>query len=328
MIGEFGLLGVPSSAAAHGPGQEKAPAALRRARLPERLSAAGVRLVDYGDLPVVRWQPNRHQRRPHNLQAVLGVLRETTRRVGAILADGRIPLVLGGECSVTIAVVAAFGDRGSEPALLYMDGGVDLFTPATNPTGILDSMGVAHLLDEPGSAPELAGLGPARPLLSDDRLLLFGYTDYPGAEQEVLVRRDLARLPVEQIRGRPEQAAEEALARVSASANRFLLHLDVDVVDFIDLPIARCSLAQRGPDLRRGDDLPGGLRPARGLGRPGHHRVQSRSRRRGWLDRRCARARLGRRTRQLTHPADPTSYHRAIAGHASAAGVLSGNDRP
>ena len=33
-----------------------------------------------------------------------------------------------------------------------MDGGVNLFTPATNPTGILDSMGVAHLLDEPRTA--------------------------------------------------------------------------------------------------------------------------------------------------------------------------------
>ena len=29
MMGDFGLLGVPSSAAAHGPGQEKAPATLR-----------------------------------------------------------------------------------------------------------------------------------------------------------------------------------------------------------------------------------------------------------------------------------------------------------
>ena len=112
MTGEFGLLGVPSSAAAHGPGQEKAPAALRRARLPERLAAAGVQVVDYGDLPVVRWRPDPHQRRPHNLQAVLGVLHETSGRVVEILADGRVPLVLGGECSVTAAVLAAFRDRG------------------------------------------------------------------------------------------------------------------------------------------------------------------------------------------------------------------------
>jgi arginase len=193
-----------------------------------------VPVADYGDLPVVRWRPDPHQRRPHNLQAVLDVLRQTSRRVGEILADGRVPLVLGGDCSVTIAVLSAFRGRGIEPALLYMDGGVDLFTPATNPTGILDSMGVAHLLDEPGTAVELSGLGPARPLLRDDRLLLFGYTDYPGAEHEVLVRRDLAGLPAERVRGRPEQAVEEALARVRASADRFLLHLDVDVVDFFD----------------------------------------------------------------------------------------------
>jgi arginase len=245
-IGEFGLLGVPSSAAAHGPGQEKAPAALRRAGMPERLAAAGVRVVDYGDLPVVRWRPDRHQRRPHNLRAVLGVLQETSTRVGEILADGRVPLVLGGECSVTIAVVAAFQAAGVEPALLYMDGGVDLFTPATNPTGIIDSMGVAHLLDEPGTSAELAGLGQVRPLLRDDRLLLFGFTDYPGAEHDVLVRRDLAVLPVEQIRGRPRQAAEEALARVRASADRLVVHLDVDVVDFLDLPVADIPLHNAG----------------------------------------------------------------------------------
>jgi arginase family enzyme len=142
----------------------RGPAALRRAGLPERLTAAGVPIVDYGDLPVVRWRPDRHQRRPHNLQAVLGVLGETTRRVEEILADG--------------------------------------------------------------------------PLLRDDRLLLFGYTDYPGAEQDVLVRRNLPRHPAEQIRGRPREAAEEALARVSASADRFLLHFDVDVVDLLDLPVA------------------------------------------------------------------------------------------
>jgi arginase len=246
MTRELGVLGVPSSAAAHGPGQERAPAVLRGAGLLRRLSVAGVGVVDYGDLPVARWRPDRHQRRPHNLQAVLGVLRETAGKVGRILADGRVPLVLGGECTVTIAVLSACLDHGVDPALLYMDGGVDLFTPATNPTGILDSMGVAHLLDEPGTAAELAGLGSSRPLLRDDRLLLFGYTDYPGAEHEVLVRRDLAGLPAKQIHGRPEQAAEQALARVRASADRFLVHLDVDVVDFFDLPVADIPLHNEG----------------------------------------------------------------------------------
>ena len=238
MRGELGLLGVPSSAAAHGPGQEKAPAALRRAGLVERLTAAGVRLADYGDLPPARWRPDPDQRRPHNLRAVVGVLGEASRGVGAVLADGRAPLVLGGECTVTIAVMSAFRDRGTAPALLYMDGGVDLFTPATNPTGILDSMAVAHLLDEPGAAAELAGLGRARPLLADDRLLLFGYSPDHGVQQQVMGRRGLAGIPADRVRGRPREAAQEALARVTAAADRFLVHLDVDVVDFLDLPMA------------------------------------------------------------------------------------------
>ena len=62
----------------------------------------------------------------------------------------------------------------------------------------------------------------------------------------MLIRRHLAGLPAEQIRGRPEQAAEEALARVRVSADRFLLHLDVDVVDFFDLPVADIPLHNAG----------------------------------------------------------------------------------
>jgi arginase len=57
MMAEFGLLSVPSSAAAHGPGQEKAPAALHRAGLSERLVAAGMGIVDYGDLPITSQLP-------------------------------------------------------------------------------------------------------------------------------------------------------------------------------------------------------------------------------------------------------------------------------
>ena len=89
MMAEVGLLGVPSNTAAHGPGQEKAPAALRRAGLPERLTAAGMGIVDHGDLPMVRWRLHPHQRRPPQPPSRLDVLRKTSRRVGEILPDGR-----------------------------------------------------------------------------------------------------------------------------------------------------------------------------------------------------------------------------------------------
>ena len=55
----IGLIGVPSSAGAHWPGQEKAPQYLRRAGLVERLEASGALVVDHRDLPVVRFWPDR-----------------------------------------------------------------------------------------------------------------------------------------------------------------------------------------------------------------------------------------------------------------------------
>jgi arginase len=62
-MASLGLLGVPSSSAAHWPGQEKAPEALRAAGLTTLLAETGHRVVDHGDRPVARWRPHSHQQR-------------------------------------------------------------------------------------------------------------------------------------------------------------------------------------------------------------------------------------------------------------------------
>ncbi len=88
----IGLVGVPSSAGAHWPGQEKAPAALREAGLVARLEAAGCRAVDHGDLPRVRFQPDPEHRRAQSLGAVVEVTRSVADEVEtAPPADDRGP---------------------------------------------------------------------------------------------------------------------------------------------------------------------------------------------------------------------------------------------
>jgi arginase len=47
-MASLGLLGVPSSSAAHWPGQEKAPGALRAAGLTALLAETGHRVIDHG----------------------------------------------------------------------------------------------------------------------------------------------------------------------------------------------------------------------------------------------------------------------------------------
>ena len=231
------MIGVPSSAGAHWPGQEKAPRALRDAGLVERTEAAGCAVVDRGDMPRVRFGPDKERRNPQNLGTVVEVARGVAQRVEAAVLGGEVPLVVGGDCTIELGVLCGFLGAGEDPALLYLDGGVDLYTPATNPTGILDSMGVAHMVGEPGAAEELARIGPRSPLMADERIVLFGYEPNPP-EMGVLARRSMPRYPAEKVRGRAEAAATEALARLRAVAERFVVHFDVDVIDYVDLPVA------------------------------------------------------------------------------------------
>ncbi len=232
------LIGVPSSAGTHGIGQEQAPLQLRRAGLVNRLLAAGVEMVDDGDLPLALYRtgsPDRHQQ---NLDQVVRVAQQVADRVDRVVASGRVPVVLGGDCTITLGVLAGLQRHHPGAGLVYFDGDVDLNTPETTRSGILDGMGVAHLLGD--GAPALASLGPRVPMLSADQLVLFGFDPamLEPAETERLQHLGVATWPVDKIAGRPAQAAAEALDTLRMRASPLLVHFDVDAIDSTDLPLA------------------------------------------------------------------------------------------
>ena len=67
-----------------------------------------------------------------------------------IRADGRLPLVLGGDCTITLGALAGFGDGG----LMYFDGDADLNTPERSESAVADTMGMTHMLGD--GSPEMA----------------------------------------------------------------------------------------------------------------------------------------------------------------------------
>jgi arginase len=234
----FTLIGVPSSAGTHGVGQEKAPMQLRRAGLVERLLGIGLDLVDDGDLPLMLYRSRSPDRRQQNLDRVVTVAARVADRVAQTVAAGRVPLVLGGDCTITLGVVAGLLRHHPDVGLLYFDGDVDLSTPAESQSGILDAMGVAHLLGD--GAPALARVGPRHPMLPAERLLLFGF-DPVEVGRDMLAevsRRGLPAWPVTSIIGRSDQAAAEALAALEQVADPVLVHFDVDAIDSTDFPLA------------------------------------------------------------------------------------------
>jgi arginase len=213
------IIGAPTSLGAFAPGQEQAPRALREAGL-------GAGFDDLGDIPLRRWRPDREHRRAQNAEGVAQAAREVAERVEAAFRAGRTPVVLGGDCTVGVGTVAGAKAAGQRVGLVYFDLHPDLNTPETVVTGTLDWMGMAHMLglaDTPLA--DVVRLAP-------EDVLLFGPQDdqLRPAEREAIERLGIASIPVEEVAAGAHQAA--------AHFDRYLVHFDVDVVDFTDMPLS------------------------------------------------------------------------------------------
>jgi arginase len=234
------LIGVPSSAGARRIGQEAAPASVRAAGLIERLRSSDLDVVDFGDVPQAVFSPDIENPKQQNLGKLLGVLKDVSDAVDKAVAAGRFPLVIGGDCTISIGILASLTRHFENVGMMYVDGDVDLNTPDTTPSGIFDGMVIAHILG--WGVEEISRIGTRFPLLAGKNLSLFGFNAASGsiddAELERLGKIEAAQYPLESIKGRVLQAAQTALRELEKRAENILVHFDVDVVDFNDFPAA------------------------------------------------------------------------------------------
>jgi arginase len=230
------IVGAATSAGAYAPGQERAPAAFRRHGLAEALASRGRTIRDHGDVASFRWRPDPSRLEAMNLEAVRGACELVASPVAKAIAAQEDVLVLGGDCTVELGTVAGASAAGSHVGLVYMDFDADLNAPGTS-DGALDWTGVAHLLDIPGCKPSLAGLGPIRPLLAPHQLLYFGLENITPAEAATIRDRAIKVISRGDVVGDIEAATARAI-EWAAPFHCLLIHFDVDVLSFVDFPIA------------------------------------------------------------------------------------------
>ncbi|AFR46917.1 arginase family protein [Gordonia sp. KTR9] len=233
------VLGAPSSAGAYCVGVERAPAALRDAGLVEQLAATGAEVVDAGDLTTRLWFPDRESPFAQNLSDETDALIELSAAAADLLAAGQRLLVLGGSCTVAVGMCAAMALCGERPRIVYVDRHLDLNTPRSTAEGSLSWMGMAHALALEGAAPELVGLTNRTPILHPSDLAYLGVDvtrETTGWEREQATALGLAIVDQTRLCDDPEDAARGA--RSMLAPGPFAVHLDVDVLDFLDAPIA------------------------------------------------------------------------------------------
>jgi arginase len=244
------IIGVPSSAGSYAAGQDQAPAALRDAGL-----------HDDGDLPEQVWRPDRKRPFAQNADQVAACLQELADRITPIFAAGDTVLVIGGNCTIALAVMAGLQRlNAGEPGLLYIDRHFDLNTPDSAIDGALDWMGLAHGLALPGSIDAIAGVFGPRPLLRPRQVAWVGVDESLATDWE---REQAARLGLH-VTSSQALAADPAGTTVTAldvlPPGPLAVHVDVDVLDFTDAPLAENTDGRNtGPTL---DQLARALQPA------------------------------------------------------------------
>lgn len=239
-MNKIAVIGVPSSAGARRVGQEQAPQSFRQAGLIEGLRASGLHVNDFGDLDAVSFRPDTENPREQNLLLVRDVAARVAEQVSNALQHHAKPIVLGGDCTITLGVLAGMIRHRPSLGLMYFDGDIDLNTPETTASGIFDGMVMSHITGDGADA--LTQIGPRYPLMPEENIVLFGYNSEAGwmdaAEVQRLEECSMMKYPVTKIRGRASEAAARALATLEARASQILVHFDVDVIDANDFPAA------------------------------------------------------------------------------------------
>jgi arginase len=241
------LVEAPTSAGAYSPGQEDGPRALLDAGLRERLEAVGVTVHVGGQASPFRWRPDPESPRAANAGVVIDRASEVASLVRSAPAGDTI-LVLGGDCTVGVGTVAGLLDRSARLGLVYVDRHADLNVPGSTVDGAIDWMGVAHMLDVDGAVDGLAALAGQRPMLSAGQVSFLGLGPHTDFEADLIADRRLPVVDVESIACDPLRSARKAISAL-VSCDSLAVHFDVDLVDFLDAPLAENTDRGAAPSL-------------------------------------------------------------------------------
>jgi len=234
------MIGVPLDFGASRRGVEMGPAALRIAEMAESLRSMGLEVTDVGDIPV----PQRA-----TLPAELGgcgflptitrVCEELADETADAIAEGEVPLVLGGDHSLIAGSFAGaarhYATRGERVGCLYLDTHGDLHTPETSLTGNVHGMPLAHLLGH-GDV-RFRSIAGTEPALLAEHLVLVGIRDLDPPERAAVrdwgitcfTMRDIDEFGLREV-------MQRALHIATAESERLWVSCDMDWVDPEDAP--------------------------------------------------------------------------------------------
>jgi arginase len=237
MLKKVSLIGAPTDIGAGARGASMGPEALRVANIGPILESHGLEVLDRGNLigPSNPWQPPTDGYR--HLAEVVTWNRLVHDAVHAELADGRLPILLGGDHCLGLGSISAVArhcrEAGKKLRVLWLDAHADFNTSKLTPSGNIHGMPVACLC---GHGPqELIEIGGQVPAINPKWIRQIGIRSVDPGEKRFVHEVGLEVYDMRYIDEMGmRHTMELALATMDVNTH---LHVSFDV-DFLDPDIA------------------------------------------------------------------------------------------
>ena len=222
------IIGVPIDLGQSHRGVDLGPGALRYAGLASRLEKLGYQVYDSGNLPVPVRESLVHERQDHYLPSIIEVCKAACLAGQQALAQGRIPIFLGGDHSISIGTIAGIAHKQSV-GVLWIDAHGDFHTEESSTSKNIHGMSLAILLGH--GYPELVAVGGPQTTLRPEDVAMIGVRDLDAGERQRLRDSGMAVYTMRDIDEKGMGAiAAEALAKLRHKT-RLHVSLDIDSLD-------------------------------------------------------------------------------------------------
>jgi arginase len=211
-------------------GVDMGPSAIRYAGLEARIQSLAREYIDLGNVQTaVAEAATVGDERIRYLHEILSACGRIADRVAGARAEGRLPLVLGGDHSVALGTLGGLARESGVGGVLWVDAHGDLNRPETSPTGNVHGMVLAAAMGLGG--PDFDAPGIPFPSVDPSRVALVGVRSLDDGERDLLhdlnatvfTMSDVDRLGI-------EHAVRESLAKVEG-AGFVHVSFDMDAVD-------------------------------------------------------------------------------------------------
>ncbi len=239
------VIGVPMDLGASRRGVDMGPSAVRIAALGTKLRALGHEVVDFGNIDSHVPESIHYSEEKDNdktrkyLAEIVGACTKLSKATHAALSEGWMPLVLGGDHSISIGSVAGiskfYREKSKKIGLIWLDAHADINTPETSISGNIHGMPFAHILGY--GAKELLNVSSFTPMVEVKNAVLIGIRDLDEAEKQTIKKLGVKAFTMRDIDEMGlRRVMEEAILTASNGTEGFHVSCDVDWVDPADAP--------------------------------------------------------------------------------------------